>query len=169
MYYKITNTESELYKKLHELRTKELTWEKENIQAIEDKTGHTWGRVIGFHGQQGFHRVSEYFAFEFNDGKPVDLKIWKKHKTESAFYEPNTRTKAGREMREFLERGLKRHSFKVVYDALGLKHLNGRFSLPFLEIEGPIIKLFLDNMHEPEFEDLFEITRTEFNEEYKEA
>ena len=169
MYYKITNTESELYKKLHEIRSKELLWEKENQKAIEDKTGHTWDREIGYYGQQGFHRVTEYFAFEFNDGKPVDPKIWKKHKTESAFYEPNTRTKAGKEMKEFLERGLNRHSFHVVGDALGLPHLNGRFNFPYLEIEGPIIKLFLDNRHEPEFDDLIEITRTEFNENYKEA
>jgi hypothetical protein len=169
MYYKITNTESELYKKLHELRTKELVMEMDNIMAVQEKTGHTWDRFIGYHQQTGFNRVTDYYAFEFNDGKPVDSKVWRQHKNEPTCYEPNTRTKAGREMKEFLERGLKRHSFHAVDDALGLKYLIGRFSLPYLEIEGPIIKLFLDDRHDPKFEDLIEITRTEFNEEYKEA
>lgn len=169
MYYKITNTESELYKKLHELRTKELVMEMENIMAVQEKTGHTWDRFIGYHQQTGLNRITDYSAFEFNDGNPVDMNVWRNYKNEPTFYEPNTRTKAGREMKEFLLNGLKRHSFHAVDDALGLTYLHGRFSIPFLEIEGPIIKLFLDDRHDPKFEDLIEITRTEFNEEYKEA
>ena len=36
MYYKIENKECEVYKKLHELRTKELLISEENKQAIKD-------------------------------------------------------------------------------------------------------------------------------------
>jgi hypothetical protein len=146
MYYKVTNTESELYKKLHELRSKELAWEEENIKAIEEKSGHTWDRFIGHHQQTGLNRTTDYSAFEFNDGKPVDKNVWRNCKNDPTFYEPNTRTKAGRDMKEFLEgRTLKKQSFHVIDDALGLTYLYGRFSIPYLEIEGPIIKLFLDD------------------------
>ena len=42
MFYKITNKESELYKKLHELRSKELKIEKENDAAVKQLVGDDW-------------------------------------------------------------------------------------------------------------------------------
>ena len=54
MFYKITNKESELYKKLHELRSKELKIEKENDAAVKKLVGDDWDHFSGWLGQQNF-------------------------------------------------------------------------------------------------------------------
>lgn len=52
MYYKIENKESEVYKRLHEMRTKEHQMAKDNIEAINQKVGLEWETYLGHSGQQ---------------------------------------------------------------------------------------------------------------------
>jgi hypothetical protein len=163
MYYKIENKECEVYKQLHELRTKELKIEKDNISSIEEKTGLKWKNSFGHHGQQNFRRVTSYAGFEFTEPKKVDLKIWKEHKEEKNIYVPNTRTKLGREMEEFLRNGLQGSDYRNVIKILKLDDLR-RFKFPYVETtkDGTII-LFLGDDHEPKDENVIEITKREFN------
>ena len=164
MYYKIVNKESEVYQKLHEMRTKERQMEDDNKQAIAEKTGLEYTQYIGHPGQQTFNRVSVYSGFKFTEPEKVDLKIWTRHKTHNDIFVPNKRTNAGREMAQFLSNGLKGHWFKVVYKILGLEGPIGSFSFPFVEIYGDVIGLFIgDEQEQPTDENLIEITSKEFN------
>lgn len=162
MYYKITNKECKVYKDLHELRTKEIQISKDNIAAIEERTGLKWDIYIGRSGQQNFRRTTEYEGFGFLDTEKVDLKIWRKLPSNHTIYIPNKRTKAGREMAEFITNGLKGSSYDQVFDILKLPCLR-KFTFPFVEIVGDVIVIYLGDGHEPKDENLIEITKTEFN------
>lgn len=162
MYYKIENKECEVYKKLHEMRTNEIQWGKENEKAIEEKTGLKWDLFLGREGQQTFNRVTNYSGFVFLEPEKVDLKIWKKTKEYKGGFIPNKKTKLGREMAQFLSNGLKGHWFNIVFDILGLEHPYGKFSFPYVEICGEIIVIFLSDNNRPEDENIIEITSKEF-------
>lgn len=164
MYYKIENKECEVYKKLHEMRTKELQWEKENRQAVEEKTGLNFQYFLGHRGQQQFNRNTSYSGFSFQDPEKVDMKVWKKHPKYSSVFIPNTRTKEGKQMNEFLRNGLKGHSFSIVFKILGIPQSMGRFIFPYVEICGDVIVIFLGD-EQPELTDpnIVEITKKEFN------
>ena len=162
MYYKIKNKKSEVYKKLYELRKKELQIEDDNEKAINEKIGLKYEEIFGYLGQQNHQRVTQYSGFCFLEPEKVDLKIWKKIPEE--IYVPNTRTKKGKEMEEFLSNSLQKSNFDYVIDILGLEDLS-RFKFPFVKIaENRSIYLFLDDKHEPENEDIIEITKKEFSE-----
>ena len=60
MYYKIENKECEVYKKLHEMRTKEHQMAKDNIEAINQRVGLEWETYLGYSEQQQFGRVTTY-------------------------------------------------------------------------------------------------------------
>lgn len=162
MYYKIENKNCEVYRKLHEMRTKELKISEENKKAIKEKTGLTFDCFLGSSGQQNFRRVTQYIGFLFKEPEKVDLKIWKKNKDYPEFFEPNRRTKLGREMEEFLRNGLKGSRYDKPLDILGLEP-HGRFTFPYVEIVGDIILIYLDNNMNPKDENVIEITRTEFD------
>jgi hypothetical protein len=162
MYYKIINKECDVYQKLHALRTKELKIEKENIKAIEEKTGLKWKYSYGRHGQQNFRRVTSYAGFEFLEPEKVDLKIWREHKDHKGVFVPNAKTKLGREMKVFLYNGLKSSNYNTVIEILKLADLR-RFSLPYVEItKDEIIVIVLGDGHEPKNTNVIEITKTEF-------
>lgn len=161
MYYKIENKDCKVYKELYEMRTKELEISEENKKAIEEKTVLTFESFLGKSGQQNFRRVTQYSGFLFNEPEKVDLKIWKKHKDYPDCFEPNKRTKIGREMAEFLSNGLKGSRFNKPLDILGLK-ANGRFTFPYVEIFGDIILIYLDDNMNPTDENVIEITKREF-------
>lgn len=163
MYYKITNTASEVYQKLHDMRTQERQWEIDNRKAIEAKTGNTWKRFRGYKGQQTFNRVTDYSGFEFETTDNICPKTWKLDKDLPGIYVPNTRTKAGKEMSKFLN-DLPGHWFGIVFEILEIERPMGRFTFPFVEISGEMIILFLDNNLTPPSEYLVEITKKEFEE-----
>ena len=167
MYYKILNKECEVYQKLHAMRTEEIQFEEENLKAIKEKTGMEWTSFLGRRSQQTFGRVTTYSGFVFTEPEKVDLKVWKPTKQTENGFVPNLRTKAGREMSEFLRNGLKGHWFKRVYDNVGLKNPAGRFAFPFVEICGDVIILFLDGDPEIADENIIEITKTEFTQIYE--
>lgn len=163
MYYKITNTASEVYQKLHAMRTQERQWEIDNRKAIEAKTGNTWERYIGRGGQQTFNRVSNYSGFVFSNTDNICPKTWKQDKDLPSAYVPNMRTKAGKEMSKFLN-NLPGHHFGIVFKILGLERPMGRLTFPFVEISAETIILFLDHSLTPTSDDLVEITKKEFEE-----
>lgn len=160
MYYKIVKEKSEVYKKLYALRIKENEIEARNLKALECKIGLEWDGVYGRHGQQNFKRVTCYSGFEFKEPTKVDEKIWKRHYEHNTYFVPNTRTKLGREMQEFLNK-LERSRYDIIDNILGLESLR-RFKFPFVEIIGKEIILFLDDQHNIDNKDIIEITKREF-------
>jgi hypothetical protein len=163
MYYKITNKESKVYQDLHAQRTKEIEIESENERLVQEKIVHEYKGFLGRHGQQTFSRTSEYHGFSFKNPAELDPKIWVKDKKHSNVYVPNTRTKKGREMKEFLLNGLKGSRFDIVFQLVGIKKHNSRFTFPFMEIVGDVILLYMDDNHEPLVDDVIEITSKEFD------
>ena len=163
MYYKVTNKESDVYKKLHALRTQELQIEKDNKKAIEEKTGLKFKTYLGYSGQQNFRRVTQYQGFVFTSPDDVDLKIWKRDNEHKDVFVPNRKTKVGREMSEFLSNGLNGSRYDKVWEILKLEHLR-RFTFPYVEIVNDIIVIFLSDNQEPKNKDVIEITKKEFNE-----
>lgn len=164
MYYKITNKESEVYQKLHEMRTKELKIESDNKVAIKEKIGLDFTGFLGYPGQQNLCRVSQYSGFKFNEPEKADPKIWQEHKQFTGYYIPNKRTKLGREMEEFLSMNLGSSCFTNPLDILQLEP-SGRFSFPFVEIVNDTIILFIDiSIGVIKDENVIEITSREFKE-----
>jgi len=165
MYYKITNKNSKVYKSLFEQRTKEKEAEANNILAIKEKTGLDFKNSFGNHGQQNFNRVTKYKGFAFTEPEKVDLKIWKRHPEHQDVFVPNTRTKLGREMNEFLLNGLKGFRYDIIFELIGVPELIGRFKLPFVEIcaKNEIV-VYLDDDQEPKNKNVIEITKKEFYE-----
>jgi hypothetical protein len=162
MYYKIVNKESEVYKKLHEMRTEELEMEESNKQAITEQIGLEWEAFLGHSGQQNFNRVTVYSGFVFKDPEKVDRKIWKKHSDHKDVFVPNRKTKLGREMSQFLCNGLKGHSYSKVFKIIGIPQPLGRFTFPYVEIFGDIIAIYLGDKQIPTDENIIEITSREF-------
>ena len=163
MYYKIENKECEVYKKLHDLRTNELRFNDENEKLIKDKVCLHYDKFFGNGGQQNFRRVNEYKGFNFTEPEKVNLKIWQIHKEYEGLFVPNTRTKLGREMSEFLLNGLKGSRYNKVFEILELQEY-GRFTFPYVEIVKDLIVIFVSDNQEPKDENLIEITKREFNE-----
>ena len=163
MYYKIENKECEVYKKLHEQRTKEEQMELKNTASFIKKTGLYFTNFFRIIGQQNFRRVTSYSGFEFIETEKVDLKVWKRDKEHTEIFVPNTRTKLGREMQEFLNNGLEGSRYDIINDILGLESLR-RFTFPFVEIVGKKIILYVDDQYDLNDKDIIEITKREFNE-----
>ena len=163
MYYKIENKECEVYKKLHELRTKELQIDEENGNEVKIKVELAFDNFLGHIGQQNFRRVTQYSGFKFLEPEKVNLKIWSISKSHDGFFEPNRRTKIGRDMSEFLLNGLKGSNYNKVFDILCPREY-GRFTFPFVEISNDLILIYLGDKEEPKDENLIEITKREFTE-----
>lgn len=165
MYYKIENQDCEVYKKLHEMRTNEIQIQKDNEEAIKEKTGLDYKSYWGQGGQQNFWRVTQYSGFKFTEPEKVDFKIWKRQKDNPEIFVPNKKTKQGQEMGKFLQNGLKGSNFMLPLEILNLEE-HGRFTFPFVEIVGEIIILYLDDTQEPKDENVIEITKKEFDKIY---
>ena len=166
MYYKITNTTCELYKKLHQLRTDERRMDKENREKVDEVVGTDWSDFYGHFGQRNWGRVTEYRGFVFNDPSKLDPKTWKRDEKNPSTYIPNLRCKEGKKMNKFLSEGLQRSSFFKLQDILNIEYI-GRFSLPFVEIVDDVIILKLDENFKPSDPNLIEITSVEFKSIYE--
>lgn len=162
MYYKITNKECNIYKKLHELRVKELQIEEENEIAVKEKTGLDWESFLGRQGQQNFRRTTQYSGFKFTDPEKVCLKTWRTDSDIKDCFVPNRKTKLGREMSQFLLNGLKSSNYGKVYEILKLDHSN-RFCFPYVDIRNEIVFIYLKD-EKPKDKNIIEITKKEFNE-----
>jgi len=161
MYYKITNKECDVYRQLHELRTKELLIAEQNKEAIDEKVRLKWDEFLGYYGQQNFNRTTQYSGFKFLEPEKICLKTWKEHPDHKGFFVANRKTKVGREMSNFLLNGLKGSKYNRVFEILKLEHSN-RFCFPYVEIEKDIIFIYLKH-EEPNDENIIEITKKEFS------
>lgn len=162
MYYKITNKDSEAYKKLHAFRSNELAIEAENTKKVQEIVKLKYDSFFGKSGQQHLDRVKTYTGFVFTNPDEVDTKIWRAISEENiTCYIPNIRTKVGKEMKKQLS-SLKTSFITKFYDVLDID-ISGRFIFPYLEIvaEDTLI-LFLDDRFEMTDENFIEITRKEF-------
>lgn len=159
MFYKITNTESELYQKLHDLRIKELEIDKENEKAIKEKIDIPYSGFYGKQGQGNMCRTNRYAGFVFTDTENIDSKIWKQHKEHKEVYVPNKRTKVGREMNEFLS-NLPGSNIFDLWEILRID-MKGKFRYPYLFIHNGDLYLYSDD--EVKDENAVEITKREFD------
>lgn len=161
MYYKIENKKSAIYKKLHAIRSNEQLIEEENLKTVTEKVGLKFDKIFGNHGQQNTRRVTQYYGFQFLEPSKVDLSIWKK--PPFGAYIPNTKTKAGREMKSFLNNGLKAGFFMNIFDALNID-VQGKFQMPYVEICGEIIVMYFGELTPSlNSKNIIEITSVEFN------
>lgn len=166
MYYKITDKDSELYKKLHQLRTEELAIEKSNKAVIKEVVGDDWDEYLGKGGQQNYWRVTQYTGFAFKHPDRLPEKTWKQHKEHAGIYVPDTRTKRGQLMQLFLK-NLPHSSFTKVFAILQCP-IDGRFTFPYVEIgKDDVIVVYMGNQFDSilrKFKELIEITSREFDE-----
>lgn len=166
MYYKITNKDSDVYKQLYDLRTKEQEIEKKNRETVKEMIGQGFTHFIGQAGQQNFHRVTQYSGFEFKHPEKLPQKVWvlDKQYGDRGGYVPNRRTKAGREMLEKL-RTLPHSSIIEVFRILKCE-MSGKFIFPYVEIgKEDVIVLFMSDRFDDvlsQNKDIIEITEREF-------
>lgn len=156
MYYKITNKGSEIYKVLHEQRTKELTAKEENSKKLKELIPYKWEQYFGWR-DNSYGRIPAYF----------DRNIWRQDRGNPEYYIPNKKTKAGKAMALELE-NLKRFSFYRIWEMLGISNDTGTKCVPFLEISGDVILISLDDSQSPMDSDVVEITKKEFIQIFKE-
>lgn len=162
MYYKIVNKECEVYQKLYAQRKKELEAQENNNKLLAEHIPYEWEKFNGYRNQS-YGRIPMYLGFYFKNPDEVDLKTWKESKDQKGLFYPNKRYKAGRDMNDFLVKSLKRFSFHHIWEILGIKDTEGEHSVPYMEIEGEVILLYLDEKQEPEDkENVIEITKKEF-------
>lgn len=162
MYYKIENKESKYYKALYELRKNEKQIESDNLALLKEKIGLEWDGLFGVSGQQHFSRVTQYMGFKFKDADKVDPKVWVRDGKYNFVFVPNLKTKAGRDMRDFLN-NMKGSCYINVHEAIGHKECLSRFTFPFLEIgKDDVVYLFIDEQIEPESPDFIEVTKSDF-------
>lgn len=99
-YYKVTDKESELYKKANKFLNMEQEFRNTQNAAVKAK-------VPSFtlcQTETGFNRIAKYVGFVFEDQDNIDKKVWSTKTVDGKpISYPNKRTKAGKEMAEFLE------------------------------------------------------------------
>lgn len=163
MYYKLTNPQGETFRKLKELRTKEMDINRQNRLAIMKAAGHSFVEYIGSADQQTLNRTIIYEAFKFMKPQDLDPQVWQEDKEYKGFYKPYGRTKTGRAMDDFID-NLPKSDFRMVLTALNLRHPHGiSFKLPYLALMNKdLLLLELDDYFRPTVTGLTEITREEF-------
>lgn len=162
MYYKIVNQDSKVYQGIKSLLLKEEEIEVNNRKKLDEKIPYEWEVFYGSRGQQDFLRITRYSGFRFLNSAEVDTKVWRESKDGMWF--PNRRTKAGREMLDFLNNGMEKSWYNDPLKILGCGYDLPRFKFPFIEQCNDVIVVFLDDNHIPVSEDVIEITSKEFNE-----
>ena len=164
MYYKLIDKESALYKKLYDMRAKELQIEKDNVERIKQRYPKWNDEFLGRKGQQNYSRVTTYLGLGFNSEQDVDLREFKPSKDCKGLYEPNRRTKKGKECKAFFD-SLGRSSYSSLMNILaneGVDNVYGRFIFPYIEIGSDGLYCYFDDkMKLPS--DFIEITSVEFN------
>ena len=168
MYYKITDKNSDLYKKLHGLRTEEHKIEEENLKKVKELVGDDWDEFVGHRTQQNICRVTRYSGFKFKHPESMPPKTFKPHKEfgNKGFYVPDRRTKAGKNISDGL-RDLKQSPVFFLLEIFGVDYI-GHYHFPFVEIcKNETIVVYMDERFDKElrkFHELVEITSKEFYE-----
>lgn len=158
MFYKITNTQCDIYRKLKSQRKEELKVTEENKEFLKKNIPYKYKRYYGY-AAQGARRIPIAIGFYFLHPKEVDTKVWREDTKRAGLYFPNKRTKKGRDMQELIERQRGFSGFKLL-DMLGIDY-HGEFYCPQMWVEKGIVLLSLDDNHQPKDENIIEITRKE--------
>lgn len=158
MYYKIVNKGSSIYQKMVEQREKELKAKEENKKLLRQHIPYAYEKFSGF-TDQGVRRVPIPVGFYFLNPEEVDLTVWKEDAKRKGLFYPSKRTKAGKEMQNFLN-SLKSYSAFRLLNEIGIDYYD-EFHTPFLEIAGDVVVVYLDDKHEPKDENFIEITKKE--------
>lgn len=149
-YYKVENTDSDLFKKSSAFLDMEEELINVQKQAIEKKVPN----FSYYRGSRGFNRVIRYLGFVFEDQENIDKKVWKTKGVDGKMLSiPNLRTKAGKEMEEFLS-SFKRTTCWDVDRLLCLekKRIYGKFFAATLFRNNGIIYILLDSQYRDIFE-----------------
>ena len=149
-YYKVEDTNSELFKNASEF----LNMEQELIdiqkKAVEEKVP----KFSHYRSRKGFTRISQYVGFVFDDQENIDKKVWKTKEVEGKMLStPNLRTKAGKEMEEFLK-SFKRTTCWDVDRLLNIekKSVYGDFYPANLFTHKDVIYILIDSQYRAVFE-----------------
>lgn len=98
-YYKVEDSQSSLHKKCCEFLDMEIELTEKQNRTIQDKLP----KFSKFMGEKGFARIVRYKGFVFDDQEHIDAKVWETKEQDGYMLStPNRRTKAGREMEDFL-------------------------------------------------------------------
>lgn len=162
MYYKITNQESELFKKAKELMERIRTIDQKNRTLIRERVEG----VENLMGSHGFNLTWSHAGVTFKRGfvPPVE---WKRHKKNPSMFVPTGKTKEGKRLQQFFSE-LEGVSIMELLKLLNEDLPHGRITLPRVYGSDRLILILLDEQHNPKFPDLIEITRSEFTELGKE-
>lgn len=150
IFYKVTDKDSDLYKKCSEFLQREAELRKAQKEAIEARVP----KFKKYRGTKGFNRIVTYIGFVFDEPEKLDPKVWKTELVGGErLSKPNKRTKRGKDMSHFL------HSFETTncWDVDRLLHiekqiLNGQFYPSDLFKHNDTIYIHLDAQYRKTFE-----------------
>lgn len=101
VYYKVTDTECDLYKKLSEFLAMEEELRKTQREAVEARVP----KFTSYIRVRGFNRIIRYKGFVFDNIDDIDPKVWTTKRVDGKMCStPNKRTKAGKAMDQFLRK-----------------------------------------------------------------
>ena len=165
VYYKVTDTECDLYKKSSEFLAMEEELRKTQREAVEARVP----KFTTYRGERGFNRIIRYKGFVFENVDETDPKAWVTKLVDGKMCStPNKRTKAGKAMDQFL-REFKRTTCWDVDRLLQIEKqsINGSFYPADLFKYKDCIYILIDTQHRKMFEennpDAVEITYGEMD------
>lgn len=99
VFYKVIDSSSELYRKCNDFLKMENDLREAQKNAIRERVPE----FKTYYGERGFNRIHKYTGFVFEHVYDIDSKVWTTKMVNGRMLsKPNTRTKAGRAMRDFL-------------------------------------------------------------------
>lgn len=149
-YYKVDNKNCELFKKTSDF----LSMEEELIEIQKKSVEEKVPKFSHYQGRRGFTRIIRYVGFVFDDQENIDKKVWKTKEVDGKMLStPNLRTKAGKEMEEFLK-SFKRTTCWDVDRLLGIekKSIYGNFYPANLFKHNDTIYILIDSQYHDIFE-----------------
>lgn len=157
-YYKVEDVDSDLFKKASEFLDMEEEFINTQKQTVEKKVP----KFSYYKCRRGFERIVRYIGFVFDDQENIDKKVWKTKEVDGKMLSvPNTRTKAGKEMKEFLG-SFKRTTCWDVERLLSIdkKSIYGEFYPADLFKNNGVVYIFIDS----QYRDIFEQENVGFKE-----
>lgn len=149
-YYKVENTDCDLFKKASEFLDMENELISSQKKAVEEKLP----KFSHYQGSKGFNRVFRYDGFVFEDQENIDKKVWRTKEVNGKMLSvPNLRTKAGKKMKEFLD-SFKRTTCWDVDRLLNIdkKSIYGEFYPANLFKNNGVVYILIDSQYRDIFE-----------------
>ena len=149
-YYKVENTDSDLFRKASEFLDMEnelISYQKQVVEENLPKFAH-------YQGSKGFNRVFRYDGFVFEDQENIDKKVWRTKEVDGKMLSvPNLRTKVGKKMKEFLD-SFKRTTCWDVDRLLSIekKSVCGSFYQNTLFKNNDVVYILIDSKYRDIFE-----------------